>query len=85
MSKRLQVVLDDDEMKAIAALAKRRKMTVSSWVRTTLREARTRHPLASGDRKIQVVRAAVRHSFPTADMDRMLAEIESGYGSGPAT
>lgn len=85
MSKRLQVVLDDDEMKAIAALAKRRKMTVSSWVRATLREARTRHPLASGDRKIQVVRAAVGHAFPTADMDRMLAEIESGYGSGPAT
>jgi hypothetical protein len=85
MSKRLQVVLDDDEMKAIAALAKRRKMTVSGWVRATLRAARTRHPLVGGDRKLQVVRAAVRHTFPTADMDRVLAEIESGYQSGPGT
>jgi hypothetical protein len=25
------------------------------------------------------VRAAARHSFPTADIDQMLAEIESGY------
>ena len=78
-------MLDDEEMKAIAALAKRRKMTVSGWVRATLREARTRHPLISGDRKIQVVRAAARHAFPTADMDRLLAEIESGYRSGPET
>jgi hypothetical protein len=85
MSKRLQVVLDDDDMKAIAALAKRRKMTVSGWVRATLREARTRHPLIGGDRKIQVIRAAIHHAFPTADMDRMLAEIESGYQQGPGT
>ena len=31
------------------------------------------------DRKISVVRAAARHDFPTADIDRMLAEIERGY------
>jgi predicted 2-oxoglutarate/Fe(II)-dependent dioxygenase YbiX len=85
MSKRLQVILDDEEMKAIAAIARRRKMTVSSWVRATLREARSRHPQVAGDRKIQAVRAAVRHSFPTSDMDGMLAEIESGYQSGPST
>jgi hypothetical protein len=83
MSKRLQVILDDDEMKEIEALAKTRKMTVSGWVRTALREARSRYPQVAGDRKIQVVRAAIRHEFPTADMDKMLAEIESGYLSGP--
>jgi hypothetical protein len=82
MSKRLQVILDDDEMKAIAALARKRKMTVSGWVRAVLREARTRHPVVGSDRKIKVVRAAAAHSFPTADLDRMLAEIESGYQSG---
>jgi len=85
MSKRLQVILDDDEMKAIAAIARKRKMTVSGWVRATLREARSRHPQVAGDRKIQAVRAAARHAFPTAGMDRMLAEIESGYQSGPVT
>ena len=85
MSKRLQVILDDDEMKAIVALARKRKMSVSGWVRETLREARTRHPLISGDRKIQVVRAATKHAFPTSDLEKMLAEIESGYQSGPVT
>jgi predicted 2-oxoglutarate/Fe(II)-dependent dioxygenase YbiX len=85
MSKRLQVILDDEEMKAIATLARKQKVTVSSWVRATLREARIRHPLISGDRKIQVVRAATRHAFPTSDLDRMLAEIESGYQSGAGT
>jgi len=82
MSKRLQVLLDDDEMKAIAQLARKRKMTISGWVRETLREARSRHPLVAGEKKIQVVRAGVKHAFPTADMDRMLEEIESGYQSG---
>jgi hypothetical protein len=84
MSKRLQVIMDDDEMKEIEALAQTRKMTVSGWVRTALREARSRSPQVAGDRKIQVVRAAIRHGFPTADMDKMLAEIESGYLSGPS-
>jgi predicted 2-oxoglutarate/Fe(II)-dependent dioxygenase YbiX len=84
MSKRLQVILDDDEMKGIEALARTRRMTVSGWVRTALREARSRYPQVAGDRKIQVVRAAVKHGFPTADMDTMLAEIESGYLSGPS-
>jgi len=82
MSKRLQVILDDDEMKAIAAIAQKRSMTVSGWVRTVLREARSRHPQIAGDRKIQAVRAAIRHTYPTADADQMLVEIESGYQSG---
>jgi hypothetical protein len=28
---------------------------------------------------VKVVRAAARHSFPTADVDQMMAEIEQGY------
>jgi phosphogluconate dehydratase len=30
----------------------------------------------------EVIRAAARMDFPTADIDRMLEEIERGYGSG---
>jgi len=47
-----------------------------------LRDAKSRRPRLAGDRKIQVVRAAIKHGFPTADMDEMLAEIETGYRSG---
>jgi hypothetical protein len=41
-----------------------------------------RHPDVAGDREIQAVRAAAKYGFPTADIDRMLAEIESGQRSG---
>jgi transposase len=32
-------------------------------------------------RKLAAVRAAARHSFPTADIDEMLAEIGRGYSA----
>ncbi|MGA2608440.1 MAG: hypothetical protein ABSH01_13420 [Terriglobia bacterium] len=32
-------------------------------------------------KKLEVIRAAARLDYPTADIDRMLAEIEMGYGS----
>ena len=40
MSKRLQVVLSEAELDEIRAAAKRNRLTVSAWVRRTLREAR---------------------------------------------
>jgi uncharacterized protein (DUF1778 family) len=80
MSIRLQVVMDHDEMDAIRAAARERGMTVSEFVRETLREARRK--VASGDteRKLAAIRAADRHAYPTADVDQMLGEIERGYG-----
>jgi hypothetical protein len=50
-------------------------------VRRALREARRREPRGDLDRKLRAARAAVRHEFPTADIDQMLAEIEQGYGT----
>ena len=79
MSKRLQVILDDEEMRAIRAIAKRQRMTVAEWVRQMLRTARKSEPNGGAERKLQVVRAATRHSFPTCDIQQMLTEIEQGY------
>ena len=72
--------MDHDEMNAIRAAARERGMTVSEFVRETLREARRQ--VASGDteRKLAAIRAADRHAYPTADVDQMLGEIERGYG-----
>lgn len=80
MSIRLQVVMEQDEMESIRAAARERGMTVSEFVRETLREARRK--VASGDaaRKLEAIRAADRHAYPTADIDQMLGEIERGYG-----
>ena len=79
MSKRLQVLLEEPEFREIQRIARSRKMTMAEWVRQVLRAARQREPLGDVSKKLEVVRAASRHDFPTAEMDQMLAEIERGY------
>jgi hypothetical protein len=80
MTKRLQVVLQDPEYREIQRAAKAQRMTIAAWVRQALALARRREPVGDSAKKLDVVRAATRHSYPTADIDRMLAEIEHGYG-----
>lgn len=79
MSKRLQVILDDKELRDIQRTAKRQQMTVAAWVRQALRNARREVPLTDTKKKLGVVRSAVRHEFPTSGVDQMLQEIEQGY------
>jgi hypothetical protein len=71
--------MDEDEWADIEAVARRHGQTVSDWVRTTLRAARRDEPTRSADRKLAALRAAMQFDAPTADIDQMLAEIESGY------
>jgi len=80
MSIRLQVVMENAELDAIRAAALERGVTVSEWVRETLREARRRVSDGDAERKLAAIRAADRHAYPTADIDQMIAEIERGYG-----
>jgi len=84
MSKRLQVLLGESEFREIQRMARRHRMTVAEWVRQALRAARRREPLGEADKKLDVVRAASRHTFPTADIEQMLAEIERGYSGRPS-
>ncbi|MEX2556691.1 MAG: antitoxin [Actinomycetota bacterium] len=81
MSKRLQVVFDEQELATIREEALRHGMTVSEWVRQALRTARTQSSAREPARKLAAVRAAARHAFPTADIDEMLREIERGYAA----
>lgn len=82
MSKRLQVLLDEDELADIQDIANRKRMTVAEWVRQALRRARQQEPLANRTQKLAAVQVAAQHSFPTADIDQMLYEIEDGNLSG---
>ncbi len=82
MSKRLQVLLDESELREIQRAARAQKMKVSVWVRQALRAARAQAPTGDASRKLDVVRAAVRHSYPTGDIEQMIAEIEHGYSMG---
>lgn len=79
MSTRLQVLLDDAELREIRAVARRKRLTVAEWVRQALRDARRGEPRGDVARKLAAVRAGARHGFPAPDVDRMLAEIEQGY------
>jgi predicted RNase H-like nuclease len=79
MSKRLQVILEDREMREIRRIAKEQQMTVAEWVRRALRAARSQAPLRDTRTKLEAIRAATVHAFPTADIGQMLGEIEKGY------
>lgn len=81
MSKRLQVILDDPELLEIQKAARRERLTTAEWVRQALRAARRAVPNTNAKKKLDVVRAAASHAFPTADIDHMLREIEHGYVS----
>jgi hypothetical protein len=79
MSKRLQVLLDDAELRDLRRVARAHRMTVAEWVRQTLRAARRREPLGDSAQKLAAIRTAATHDFPTADIEEMLADIERGY------
>lgn len=80
MSKRLQVLFDDEEFLEIQVSARRNRMTVAEWVRQALRRARHDHS-ATVEAKLAAVAEAARHEFPTADIDVMLREIDAGRDS----
>ena len=79
MSKRLQVLLPDQEMNDIQSLASRELLTVGEWVRRTLREARAHKPVNDPEMKLNAIRRAAELSFPSAGIEQMLSEIERGY------
>jgi len=80
----LQVVLEDRELREIRAAARSSGLTVSEWVRQSLRRARRQAPGTDPSRKLAVVQAASGHEFPVGDIDQMLAEVESGYLEPPS-
>ncbi|MBT8461907.1 MAG: antitoxin [Gemmatimonadetes bacterium] len=80
MSKRLQVILVDEEMAEIREIARSEKTTVAEWVRRALRSARSSVPSRSRQQKLAALRVGSEHAFPAADVASMLDEIEHGYG-----
>jgi hypothetical protein len=81
MSKRLQVILPDDEYDAVADAAQRQGKPVAQLVRDSLRrtlseEKAERDPQA----RIAAVLRFARFAGPTGDIDQILEEIERGRG-----
>ena len=84
MTKRLQVLMDEDELRSIQRLARKDRMTTAEWVRQRLREARddrTRSDIAT---KLAAIGKASEYRFPVPDIEGMLEEIERGYLDDPS-
>lgn len=73
------MLLPDQEMTDIQRFASRERLTVGEWVRRALREAREQKPSNDPETKLKAVRRSSGFSFPTADIEQMLGEIERGY------
>jgi len=72
MAKRRQVILQDPEYRAVKRAAEARQMSIAEWVRQALAIARRREPTGSVEKKLQVIRTAVKGNYPTGDIDCML-------------
>ncbi len=79
MTKRLQVLFEDDELLEIQALARRRRQTTAAFVRDALRAARAVAEYPLPEVKLRAVREAVGHAYPSGDVEEILAQIERGY------
>ena len=84
MTKRLQVLFDDEELLEIQRLARRDRVTTAEWVRRSLRAARDAAGGATTSEKLAAIRSGAGHAFPTADIEAMLAEIERSQLEGLA-
>jgi hypothetical protein len=83
VTKRLQVLLDEAELRTIQRLARREKLTTAEWVRRRLREGAAASSRGDTASKLAAIHAAYRHTVaPAPDIQQMLAEIEQGYLSG---
>jgi hypothetical protein len=79
MTKRLQVLFDDVELRQIQQVARSRHLTTAEWVRQSLRAARDAEVAVDPRTKLVAIQMAATHGFPISDIDELLAEIEAGY------
>ena len=82
MSKRLQVLVSEEELAAFRVVARRGHLSVGEWVRGALRRAAAEADVGSADAKIKVIREALQYAGPTGDIDVMNAQIAEGATTG---
>ena len=81
MSKRLQVLLPEEEYRALAEAARRHGKPVASIVRDSLRRTLSEETDLDPDQRIAAVLRFARFTGPTGDIDQLLEEIERGRGA----
>lgn len=78
-SARLQVLLPSGEYRSLRSRARRDGMSVGEWVRQVLRRNIQPGPAKSAERKLEAIRRAAQHAYPTGDINRLIEETERGY------
>ena len=82
MSKRLQVLVSEEEFATFRVVARRGHLSVGEWVRGALRRAAAEADVGSADEKIKAIREALQYAGPTGDIDVMNAQIAEGSAAG---
>ncbi len=79
MSVRLQVLIDENELKEVRQLADQENLTVSAWVRRAIQNEKRERPGRVVRKKLQSIQSFSKYDFPVSDYSDMASEIESGY------
>jgi hypothetical protein len=78
MSKRLQVMMPDDEYRAVQRAAHQRDRSVSELVRDSLRRTLADEALDDPEHRIAAILRFARFNGPTGEIGNVLSEIERG-------
>jgi len=78
MSKRLQIVVSDQEAEEVRQAAIRSGLSLSEWARLALRQAHDRQVGPTPEQKLDALDRALACEHPVSDIDEMLSEIEAG-------
>ena len=78
MSKRLQIVMPDEEIEELRRSAEREGMSLSEWARIALRRAQRSQQGPTAEDKLTAVERALECGHPTGDIQEILASIEKG-------
>jgi hypothetical protein len=79
MSKRLQVVVKEDDLQRYERSAQASGQTLSEWARQAMSSAERRTSSGDVEAKLAAIRKAATYRFPVPDIDTLLAEIETRY------
>jgi hypothetical protein len=82
-TKRLQVLFEPSEFEALQGSAAAAGLSLSEWVRTSLRTVRRQQSSGDVERKLELLRTAGQYDFPVSDIEQVNREIAVGRGQLP--
>lgn len=77
MSKRLQVLLPDDEYRVLAGFCRRQGKTLAEWVRKVIRENLTQTQAEDSEKQTAKILKYARYNGPTGDIEDILSQVQS--------